>query len=257
MTDNTPPRGKRTRQIAADLRKLIDEGIVGPGDRLPTESELVGRYKVTRPTVRDAYKILIASGDVVSLGLGGYFVRQVTLRRWVLSSQGEYVDPWEDLVEELGGMPRQEVTVEVVTARARLQNRSLEEWFGLSAGDSDEFALRHTLRTLDNHPVQLASAYIPQGIAEGTLLRRPTPMDQDMVSFFEDVLSRELLGCRDFVQGRMATEREIRLLELPDNATVTEVVRQMIFTDDVTVVERLVFEAVGATVISELAPLAV
>lgn len=255
MAANTPPRGKRAHQIAADLRKLIDDKVVGPGDRLPTEAQLASKYGVTRPTVKQAYGKLVAAGDVISLGLGGYFVRRVEFRRWVLSREGSFVDPWTNLVTESEQPSGQEVMVEVVTAQRLVQQLPLEEWFELESGDPDEFIARDSLHTLVNRPVLLASAFVPSHIAEGTALRRPEAMEQSVIMFFEEELGRELTGCQDSVAGRMATDRETRLLELPENSFVTEVARKMTFSGEVLVVERLVFDTTGAQVISEVAML--
>lgn len=60
--DERPPY----RQIAAALREAIRRGKLGPGDKLPSESELVERYGVARMTVRQAIQALKAEGLVVS-----------------------------------------------------------------------------------------------------------------------------------------------------------------------------------------------
>jgi DNA-binding FadR family transcriptional regulator len=44
--------------VAADLRRQIITGALKPGEPLPTESVLMGRYGVSRPTLREAFRIL-------------------------------------------------------------------------------------------------------------------------------------------------------------------------------------------------------
>ncbi len=44
--------------VATDLRRQIITGELKPGEPLPTESVLMGRYGVSRPTLREAYRIL-------------------------------------------------------------------------------------------------------------------------------------------------------------------------------------------------------
>lgn len=242
----------RFRQIAADLEKLIDDGILRPGDRMPREAELSEKYGVTRPTVSKAYGVLIAAEKVISLGRPmGYYVHGVKERRWILSEDGRFVDPWTSMALTAPGKPRQEVTVELVTADFVVQDTPLREWFELRKGDPDEFVMRNALRTLDNEPVQLAASFIPLGLAENTPLRRPAPMDRDAVRFLVATCGEELVGCSDCIRERPANGRETRLLELPETASVTEVVRQMRFGDrHVLLVERLVVEARGATMVS-------
>ena len=44
--------------VATDLRRQIITGELKPGEPLPTESVLMSRYGVSRPTLREAYRIL-------------------------------------------------------------------------------------------------------------------------------------------------------------------------------------------------------
>ena len=53
------------RVIYEALRAQISAGRYAPGDTLPSENELCGRYAVTRPTVRKALDMLVADGFIV------------------------------------------------------------------------------------------------------------------------------------------------------------------------------------------------
>ncbi|OLT23213.1 GntR family transcriptional regulator [Actinomadura sp. CNU-125] len=59
----SPPREKPHR-IADELRALIASGQLGEGDRLGREPELVERFGVSRPSLREALRILEAEGLV-------------------------------------------------------------------------------------------------------------------------------------------------------------------------------------------------
>lgn len=52
------------RQIAVELEGEIDQGVYGPGDRLPTEGALARRFAVNRHTVRRAMAHLQEQGKV-------------------------------------------------------------------------------------------------------------------------------------------------------------------------------------------------
>jgi GntR family transcriptional regulator len=54
------------QQIAEDLRARIVSGDLAPGDTVPSESELIAKYKVSRITARNAVAALRASGLVVT-----------------------------------------------------------------------------------------------------------------------------------------------------------------------------------------------
>ncbi len=61
------------RQVADQLRSLIEEGELAPGSRLPPERELAERLGISRPTVREALIALEVEGKVrIRVGSGVY-----------------------------------------------------------------------------------------------------------------------------------------------------------------------------------------
>ena len=61
------------RQVADQLRSLIDSGEYAVGSRLPTERELADQLKISRPTVREALIALEVEGRVrIRVGSGIY-----------------------------------------------------------------------------------------------------------------------------------------------------------------------------------------
>ena len=62
------------QQIAEDLRKQIDSGLLARGSQLPTELELRERYNASRNTIRDAIKRLTSQGLVETRPGQGTFV---------------------------------------------------------------------------------------------------------------------------------------------------------------------------------------
>src|SRR5262249_56598459 len=62
--DNIIGRGKLYEEVADRLEAMINEGAYLPGDRLPSERELMKRYGVGRPAVREALFALQKMGLV-------------------------------------------------------------------------------------------------------------------------------------------------------------------------------------------------
>ncbi|MCV0395212.1 MAG: FadR family transcriptional regulator [Rhizobiaceae bacterium] len=61
------------RQVADQLRQLIEAGEYSPGDRLPAERDLAEQFEVSRPTVREAMIALEVEGLVrIRVGSGIY-----------------------------------------------------------------------------------------------------------------------------------------------------------------------------------------
>lgn len=76
-----PVNDRRISELIVDqVRSLIHEGKLTPGDRLPPEREMCERFGVSRVTVREALRVLEAGGLVeIRVGAhGGAFVTQPT-----------------------------------------------------------------------------------------------------------------------------------------------------------------------------------
>ena len=65
-------------QISKQLNKLIAEGLLKPGDRLPPERDLADRFKVSRNSVRDALRTLEARGLIEVRQGDGAYIRETT-----------------------------------------------------------------------------------------------------------------------------------------------------------------------------------
>ncbi|MFD9331801.1 GntR family transcriptional regulator [Streptomyces sp. NPDC060065] len=74
MTEIQRP-GALYQQVAAAIREAILSGEFEPGDPLPSEAQLIERYKVSRPTVRNAVSALRAEGLIDVHHGKGSFVR--------------------------------------------------------------------------------------------------------------------------------------------------------------------------------------
>lgn len=74
-------------QIAAQVRRLLLEGKLTPGQRLPTETELAEQFDVSRASVREALSILESEGLVERHKNGGTFMRKYSLKRVLGSFQ--------------------------------------------------------------------------------------------------------------------------------------------------------------------------
>lgn len=74
-------RGSLAKQVADLIRAAILEGRLQVDERLPTEEELARRFGISRPTVREALKVLAAQNLIRSRRgpAGGTFVTQPDL----------------------------------------------------------------------------------------------------------------------------------------------------------------------------------
>ncbi|HXW21025.1 MAG TPA: FadR/GntR family transcriptional regulator, partial [Roseiarcus sp.] len=70
-----PARRNANDSLAVALGGEIIAGLYPPGSRLPSEAALLDRFKVSRPTLREAFRVLSAKGLIVSRQKVGTSVR--------------------------------------------------------------------------------------------------------------------------------------------------------------------------------------
>lgn len=66
-------------QLADDLKQQIESGQLKPGDAVPSESQLVAEYGVSRVTVRRGLAILLEAGIIATIRGKGNFVARPKL----------------------------------------------------------------------------------------------------------------------------------------------------------------------------------
>lgn len=64
-------------EIVHQIERLILEGVLRPGDRLPAERDLAGEFGVSRPTLREALAALETSGLLTARRGGGTYIGDV------------------------------------------------------------------------------------------------------------------------------------------------------------------------------------
>ena len=70
--------GRRYEQVAEQIQRLIANGALRPGDRLPPERELAAKFGVGRSSLRDAIRTLEVMGIVESRHGSGTVVRDLS-----------------------------------------------------------------------------------------------------------------------------------------------------------------------------------
>ena len=77
-----PIKSERTfEKVSTRIKRLIFDGVLKPGDRLPSETELAHQFDVGRQTIREALRILELSGfiTVQKGGSGGPLIQTTIL----------------------------------------------------------------------------------------------------------------------------------------------------------------------------------
>lgn len=127
-----PVATRRTFEEAVEqIAEKIRAGDVTPGDRLPSERDLAAQMRISRPTVREAVKVLAEAGvlEVRRGQSGGIFVRSELVPRDLLRTS------WAIRVSEVSG---------VLEARRLLEPR-VAQLAAVHATDDDFAAMSATI----------------------------------------------------------------------------------------------------------------
>lgn len=211
------------KQIAAELRGAIGEGHLSPGDKVPSESQLMEHFGVARMTVRQALSELRAEGLLVAEHGRGVFVRERPVVRRVASDRfarrhreaGQAAFIAE--AEGVGAPSVDEIQVGQESASAEVR-----EALQLSA--RSRVISRHRRYLMDGQPVELASSYIPASIAKGTPIEQVDTGPGGVYARLEEA-GHTLAEFTEEVGARMPTPEERRRLRLPAGTPVLTVRR--------------------------------
>lgn len=80
---STAGRQKLYTRIAQELREMIEEGTLRPGDRLPTLKTLAEEFSCSRATIREALGALRGQGLVELRHGDGTYVRTASVEMWM------------------------------------------------------------------------------------------------------------------------------------------------------------------------------
>lgn len=70
-------RGNLAETVIQELAERIDKGVYGPGEKLPSESEMCKEFNVSRPVIREAVASLRLGGRLIARqGIGVFVVEQ-------------------------------------------------------------------------------------------------------------------------------------------------------------------------------------
>ncbi|SFA91389.1 GntR family transcriptional regulator [Amycolatopsis marina] len=211
------------RQVAADLRAKIASGEYEPGDRLPSERELVESYGVSRPTIRDAVNVLRSEGIVVAEHGRGVFVRRPArirrLARSRLSRQARESGQGAFLADAAteGFTPSSSVKVGFEPASERVAQL-------LQIEPGDEVTVRDRVMRADGAVVQLAVSRLPRTLTRHTAIEQVDTGHGGTYARLEEAGHR-IASFAEHVGARMPEPQEASALQLGSGVPVITVTR--------------------------------
>lgn len=161
------PISRKWRTIADQLRAQIATGDLKPGDRLPSEGDLMKRYSVSRNTVRLATGQLVNEGLIETLAgrTGGNRVRE----RHILTFHASHAenpgrpfaesDSWATDVRAQGFQPSQDFECHNVRLPADLAAM-------LGQPEGADAVRRRCVRYVNGQPSSIQDSYYPGWLCE-------------------------------------------------------------------------------------------
>jgi len=193
--------------IETYLRALIAEG-AGRDEPLPTESELVALFAVSRMTVRQAFGGLVQSGDVVRQKGRGSFVAQPVLEEMPVFG---VLGPTAYRVGD------QVYRKRILSYDVRKAPRDIAARFGLRAGGLLTYC--KLLRYVDDRIVCLDERYLPEGA------RRVIPraeLENDFISKALRAHGFPFSNASIEVSAHIATATEAKALQIAGPSAIVE-----------------------------------
>ncbi|GAA2135843.1 GntR family transcriptional regulator [Streptomyces synnematoformans] len=217
--------GALYKQVAAAIRQAITSGEFEPGSTLPSETQLIERYHVSRPTVRNAIAALRTEGLIEVIHGKGSYVRSrpnavLTVDRAITrNANGTYatgLQGWE--LAEAPTVYRTHTTTETAPLLALDEDEAL---FGV-----DRLYVDPATGTRVAHRVLL-----PFATAEGTELADHPDTDPAAIYAALEAAGHTPTWT-EYATARMPLPDERTALQLPDATAVLHTVRVTHGTDD-------------------------
>jgi DNA-binding GntR family transcriptional regulator/GNAT superfamily N-acetyltransferase len=206
-------------QIAAELRAEIEDRTLAPGQQLPTEMDLAERFQTTRTTVREAIRVLVAAGLVVTERPRGTFVREV--RPMIYRPQDEVsrrpvtaeMDQFRTALAAEGRHSSQTIEVKILKPPTESVARNL------AIPLDEDVAGRLRVRSIDGEPYNINDSFFPLHLVLGSdIMSADDIRDGANTSLAE--LGYEQAFAVDEFETRMPTPEESQRLALPPGTPV-------------------------------------
>jgi GntR family transcriptional regulator len=226
------------RQVADRLRLQIDSGEWAPGHKLPSESELMAQFGVSRVTVRLAIGALRSEGLIVTRQGRGSFVRdREPTRRIAAARYRQDAEFAAGRVSEPGtafGSDRIEDSIRYRVEHSIHEVRAgalVADLLGLAAGEP--VLERRFVYYVDERPEQLSTSYLPMELVRGTPVADPAnePWPGGTIAQLAS-LGRLVTRVEETVRARMPTPEEAQILRIAAGVPVLVVTRRMLAGPD-------------------------
>ncbi|HVB42459.1 MAG TPA: GntR family transcriptional regulator [Streptosporangiaceae bacterium] len=212
------------QEIADRLRDQIDNGTLQPGERLPSEPDLVRQFDASRNTVRLALALLTNQGLVVTRQGLGTFVNEPAKPFTALLSRVTMqptAQSTSTILPEVSNAQAEAETSRQVVEKSPA-SASVAEKLEIEPGDLVVVRRRHG--AIGAIPWMMMASYFPLDIAAGTPLEQAGDIAEGSIKLLAD-LGYAQVGFVDEIGARMPNSREFAFFALTTGTPVIVVNR--------------------------------
>jgi GntR family transcriptional regulator len=215
--DELGARAPKYLRIADELRREIRNGNPPEGERLPAETALLERFRVSLPTLRQAIGVLRSEGIVESRhGVGTFVTENRRLQRDSRKRYGRARADRQLLTSHLRH--------EIIYAGPETVPSHISDTGAFS--ENERVIVRRRLLHDKNtaRPVELGASYLPASIAGGTFLESTNVVPKALFLCMEELSGDLYTHASDQWIDRIVTSGESEYLELPSLAHVIHLI---------------------------------
>lgn len=208
-------------QVENVLREKIVAGSFAPGERLPTESNLIEQFGVSRITVRQALSALADEGLIERRQGSGTFVAQRKARRHKFDGEAHLTGSLDELIEM--GL---ELDVKVLEMNRIEAEKNEAELLGVKVG-TPVYRLKRR-RNQNGKAHSLITSFLPADIGEQ--LTDEELNSGAILQTIEKRLGYRLLEARQLIKAELADPFIAELLDLRVGSALLSVERTVYTT---------------------------
>lgn len=212
-------------RIQQTMLEQIQQGLLKPGQQLPTESELAKQYQVSRITAKRALDELVRQGRAFRQQGRGTFVAQTRIRD--ISGFGSFSDD----MRARGLVPG----AQVLMFREIEPETALRERLNLQEGE--HVYLLKRLRLANDEPVAVETAYLPCRLCPGLLIENLN--DHSLYAVLKEKYQIIPTWADAEIEATAATKEEAFLLQLKPGKPVLTA-RRVTFSANYDIIEVVV-----------------
>jgi GntR family transcriptional regulator len=195
------------RQLSDVLTDEIKKGVFKPGDLMPSESELMSVFGVSRHVIRQAMRTMARRGKIYTEQGKGSFVARERIEK----SLG-VLESYHASMQKSGFIPEVIISQkEIITAPDNVVAE-----MGISEG-TNLFHLQR-ISYLDNMPINLLDAYIVPG--DNCMEKLMQFSGGSLYAHLEKYCNIQFVRCRFNVEVVFANDFESRLLSVPRDSVL-------------------------------------